>query len=150
MKKLFLYAILFALLILMILVVVPVSQAQTFGGGTLVNGFSNVPCQNSSLVPITNTFFVTLPAKTVTVSGISATNENFSGMFFMSIPGYTNAVLGQTNFYFLGAFTNSFAAGTNSGSWSTNYPGGFVSFPFPLYMAAYTGAVTNTNTVYVP
>lgn len=153
MKKLFLYTFLFVVMIFVVLLsIMPdTTRAQTFGGGILVNGVSNLPAVNG-LIPITNTFFVTLPAKTVNVTGISSTNEIFTGTFYLQLVGYTNATAGLTNFLFLGAFTNSFAlpGGTNGGTWSTNYPGGFVSIPFPLWMGANTGATTNTNTVYVP
>lgn len=136
----------FAVVLLLILFATSV-RCQTFGGGATFSGVSNTACLNG-LIPITNTFFVPLPQKTVAVSGISYTSEVFTASFYLSLPGYTNA--GFTNLYFLGSFTNSFATGTNGGSWSTNYPGGFVSIPFPLIMGGNTGNITNTNTVYVP
>lgn len=137
----------FALLFLLLALVLS-AGAQTFGGGTAITGVTNVACKDGNGNPITNLFYATFPAKSVVLSGVGNTNEVFIGSFYLSLPGYTNVTAGLTNLYWLASVTNSFASGTNSGTWTTNLVGGVVVIPFPLIMSANIGIYSNS--IYVP
>lgn len=111
------------------------AKAQVFGGSTTITGETN-----SSAIQ-TNTFYITVPGKSISLSGISDTNETFVG-------SYVGIVVGTTNQFQLWAVTNSFASSTNSGTWTTNVPSVTVAIPITVQMKADIGAYTNE--IYVP
>ena len=119
-------------------------RSQTVGSTTPVTGVTNFPVL-SGTTPITNFFANSLPAKAVTASGIANTNAWFSYTYVLTLPGYTNGL--WTNQYPIGGFTNNFLAGTNGGSWSTNFSG-YTNIAFPVILQINTG--TNTINFYVP
>lgn len=120
-------------------------RAQTYGGSYPLLGQTNILVYSGSTY-ITNYVGISLPAKVVTLSGIVTTNQTFGYTYLLSLPGYTNGP--WTNLYPLGGFTNNFLTGTNSGSWATNYPGGYTNLVFPLILNLNTG--TNSVNVYIP
>jgi hypothetical protein len=128
-----------------ILAVAQKLSAQTFGGGITITGTTNAPLVSGGTI-LTNTFYLTLPAKTVTLSDIVSTNETVA--FAYGVRVGTNA-----NIDIIGVITNSFAlpAGTNqsgSGTWTTNIPQQTIAISIVSYAQAQIGA--NTNTIYVP
>lgn len=127
------------MILLAILLAIP-AHAQTYGGGTTITGTTNAMLQNNGSV-YTNYAYVTLPLKTVLLSGISSTNET-------AIFSYGFTVIGQTNPIILASITNSFATGTNGGSWTTNVPSQTITIPIIPWAQASIGAFTNT--LYVP
>ena len=123
------------------------AEAQTFGGGIPVTGNTNAVLQNSG-VPQTNFWALSIPSKSLTLSGISSTNETAIGYYAFQIPPTWALAPGSTNIYIVGTFTNSFAAGTNSGTWTTNIPAVFYPINSGTYMGLEIG--NYTNTAYVP
>lgn len=96
--------------------------AQTFGGGIPVSGNTNAQMQNSSYVVVSNNVLGSLPQKTLVLSGIFSTNENVWGYYgFRVDPSLYPLAPGTTNVFILTTFTNNFYAGTNSGTWTTNF-----------------------------
>ena len=122
------------------------TQAQTFGGGIAVTGNTNALMQNSPGVICTNYLtFNSLP-RTLVLSGISSTNEIAIGYYGFTIPTNYFLLPGTTNVYVTVAFTNSFAAGTNGGTWTTNVP--YVSQQVPTIGVMGLGIGAFTNTAY--
>ena len=120
-----------------------VSRAQTFGSGTTVYGTTNsAPIQ-------TNTFFITVPSKSVLLSQVYSTNEIFVGSYNLQFPG-------TTALYPIASFTNTFSlpGGTNNGTWSTNIFAATIQVPVNLIMQGQisnaANNVTYTNQLYVP
>jgi len=135
-----------ALLILAITLLLPTVtvRAQTFGGAITVIGTTNAPLIDAGLA-LTNSTSIPLPAKTVTLSGISSTSETaiFTYGIRVICRGATNSA-----FIPLTTLTNSFASGTNGGTWSTNIASQIATVTLLPYAQIETGAYTNT--VYVP
>lgn len=111
------------------------AKAQIFGGGAVITGTTN----SSNFY--TNTAYMVLPSKTIQLSSISNTNETI-------IVNYQIQDTFSNGYYTIYSFTNSFAAGTNSGSWTTNLTPNSAAATLPLRMQIAIGAYTNT--VYVP
>lgn len=116
------------------------SRAQTFGSGVTITGTTNAPLQVSTVV-FTNYAYVTIPVKAVTLSNITSTNET-------AILSYGFALPGQTNILILASITNSFASGTNGGSWSPQIPAQTITVPIIPWAQASIGAFTNN--IYFP
>lgn len=116
------------------------SRAQTFGSGVPITGTTNAPLMVAGSV-FTNQAFVTIPLKAVTLYNISSTNET-------AILSYGFTVAGQTNPIILAAITNSFATGTNGGSWSPQIPAQTITVPVIPWAQASIGAFTNN--IYFP
>ena len=96
--------------------------AQTFGGGIPVSGSTNAQMQNSSYVVISNNVLGSLPQKTLVLSGIFATNEAVWGYYGFRVDTSLYPLApGTTNVFILTTFTNNFYAGTNTGTWTTNF-----------------------------
>ena len=114
--------------------------SQTFGGGISITGTTNAALQNNGSL-ITNYLQLTLPAKPFTLSGITSTNET-------AVLSYAVVMGGTTNVLLVSSLTNSFARGTNGGSWSTNVPSATIAVPFVIWAQAAIGNFTNT--IYVP
>ena len=121
--------------------------SQTFGGGIAISGTTNAMLQSNGSV-ITNSFYLSVPAKTVVLSGISNTNE-------VSIFSYGLAVAGSTNIWIVASITNTYTlaqGGTNqsgTGTWSTNLPAQTIQVQLVPWAQANIGA-TNNNNIYVP
>src|ERR1019366_3769211 len=94
-------------------------QAQTFGGGIAVTGNTNALMQSVPGTVVTNTGYINIPAKTLLLTGIVNTNETAIGYYGFMIPANWYLMPGTTNVYVVASSTNSFAAGTNSGTLST-------------------------------
>jgi hypothetical protein len=125
------------------------SQAQTYGMGTTVWGGTNTVAVQSSIgVYQTNIASVYMPQKTLILSGISSTNETVVGTYGFQLPNTWTLLPGSTNIYIVGKFTNSFASGTNSGTWTTNN----LYFSSQLYLPGYFNIDIgdNTNTAFMP
>lgn len=97
------------LLALVLALALPAS-AQVFSGGLTIVGSSNAPVQ-VNFVPITNTAYSTLPARTLLIQNLvsnSTVNVNY---------GYQWAGLGGTNLFLANNFTTNFnGAGLTNGS----------------------------------
>jgi hypothetical protein len=113
------------------------ARAQ-FQSGVQVIGNTNAAL-TVGLVPQTNnTVYFSFPPKGLQVTGISSTNEIIYGSY-----GYTD--ISGTNYFPIGFFTNSFAGGTNGGTWTTNFPAMSIQAPLPMKMQINVGnGVTNT------
>jgi hypothetical protein len=129
-------------------------MAQTYGSPATIAGGTNLSAvQSSPGVMFSNNFSTYLPTKTPTFYGISSTNEVIKGQFGIQIPSSWVLMTGTTNIYVFGSFTNSFAAGTNGGTWTTNF---FFSqnFSLPAWFNIDVGTnaagAQNTNTIYMP
>jgi hypothetical protein len=132
----------FAILTLAVglLVLTPSAPAQTFGGPQTITGTASAPLFVGGVIN-TNPVNMNFPSKTVTLTGISSTNETVIFSWGVQLVGTTNVIL-------LGSLTNSFAGGTNGGTWTTNAPGGqFIANLVP-YAQASIG--NNTNGLQVP
>lgn len=116
------------------------AHAQTFGGGVQLIGTSNAPLVVGTSV-FTNYAYVTIPLKSVVLSGITETNETV-------IYSYGFTIAGQTNVIIMGSVTNSFAAGVGTGTWTTNIPPQTYTVPVIPWAQAAIG--NHTNTIYVP
>ena len=116
------------------------SRAQTFGSGVAITGTTNAQLQVAGVV-FTNYAFITIPLKAVTLSNIGNTNET-------AILSYGFTIVGQTNVIILASITNSFAAGTNGGSWSPSIPAQTITVPVIPWAQANVG--TNSNNIYFP
>ena len=122
------------------------AQAQTFGGGITVTGNTNAQMQNSPGVITTNWLTFTSLPRTIVLSGISSTNETAIGYYGFTIPSGWYLMPGTTNVYVVSSFTNSFATGTNGGTWTTNFP--YVSQQVPTIGVMGLGIGANTNSAY--
>lgn len=111
------------------------SKAQVFGSGLTITGTTNSAAITTNYVPLT------IDARTIYLSQVSNTNETFIGSYQVRFSG-------TTNLYQVSALTNSFASGTNGGSWTTNIAKITVQVPIELIMQANIG--NYTNQVYVP
>ena len=139
----------FLLLLLLVLFGAIESRAQTFGGGITVTGNTNALLQSSPGVVVTNTASVSIPPKAMVLSGIANTNETAIGYYGFQVPANFYLMPGTTNVYVIASFTNSFAGGTNSGTFATNFAGIYgTTVPLIGVMGLSIGAYTNS--VYVP
>jgi hypothetical protein len=118
------------------------ASAQTFGGSTTITGTTNAILQNNGTVT-TNSVVVNFPAKLVLLTGITSTNETavFSYGIIVEGGGISNLVL-------VASITNSFASGTNGGTWTTNIPDQNIRVQLVPYAQARIGSFTNQ--IYVP
>lgn len=118
-------------------------NAQTFGTKTItyttnyltITGSTNAPFSYNGQ-SLTNTCYFPVPPASVYLKGVSSTNEVFIGSYYVQFPGSTNLIL-------LGSITNSFASGTNDGTWTTNIPATGGSIGFPIIMQANIGNFIN-------
>ncbi|MDE2104978.1 MAG: hypothetical protein KGL39_47510 [Patescibacteria group bacterium] len=124
-------------------------NAQTYGAGTTVWGGTNIAAVQSSIgVFQTNIGSVYMPQKTLILANISQTNETVIGTYGFQLPDSWKLLPGSTNIYIVGSFTNSFAGGTNSGSWTTNN----IYFSQNIYLPGYFNLDVgdHTNTAFMP
>ena len=108
MKSLFIFAAL--------LLACMVGEAQSIGTGTVVTGTTNAPLwfiSGNYYGPVTNSFQFPVAQKFFSSSGIVSTNE-------VQILSYGFYVAGTTNYFPVNFLTNTFAGGTNGGSFGTN------------------------------
>lgn len=136
------------LAMLVVLAGIITADAQTIGSSTAISGTNNVPIQVSAGVYLTNSAYFYAAQKSITLSGIASTNETVIGWYAIQFPSGMVLAPGSSNLYIIQSFTNSFASGTNGGTWNTNlFP---VSFPtsWPVYMGLNIG--NYTNLAYVP
>jgi len=118
-------------------------HAQTFAGGVPITGTTNAPFVNNGVIH-TNSSTITFPAKTVTLSGIIATNQTI-------ILSDAWQPVGGTNIIVLGSITNSLALANNGitgGVWQTDLPQRSYTLQGVPYVQAVVG--NYTNTVYYP
>lgn len=124
------------------------ANAQTFGGGVNVTGNTNAQLIVNG-AGLTNTAYSTIPVKTLNVSNITSTNETLIGYYCFQVPTNYPLMPGTTNVYVISALTNSFANGTNGGTWSTNIPfANSLPINLPTWMGISVGIYTNN--IYVP
>lgn len=128
------------LILIAVLVCAGKSSAQTFGSGVVITGTTNAQLLVAGTV-FTNYLYVTIPLKAVTLSNITSTNET-------AILSYGFTVVGQTNLIILASLTNSFASGTNGGSWSPQISAQTIIVPVIPWAQANIGAFTNN--IYFP
>ncbi len=143
MKKLFLVS----LVLMLALVGV---QAQTIGSSTNIGGTNYFPIAISPGVFQTNTPYQTAAYKTITLGGISYTNETVAGYYCVQLTNGMSLAPGTSNYYVIGAFTNNFAAGTNGGSWSYSFNGAGFTMQCPVFLGIVISGGNYTNSVYVP
>jgi hypothetical protein len=124
------------------------AQAQTYGSGTNIWGTNNVPINIGAGSYLTNSAYFSVPGKSLTLGNITSTNETVIGWYGFQIPATWQLVPGSTNIYAIGYFTNSFASGTNGGTWSTNIPAIYANINFAGYMGL--NVYPYTNSAYVP
>jgi hypothetical protein len=142
MKKLFTAVLIFASCVL--------SQAQTIGSASNITGTNYYPVLVSAGIYQTNQPFHGGAYKTITLGNITSTNETVTGYYVVNPTNGLVPAPGLPGYYIIGSFTNSFASGTNGGSWSTTFSGNGISVPEPLYLGlAITGGAF-TNTAYAP
>ena len=139
----------FAFLILPLLFAVE-SQAQTVGSSSNVSGTNYWPVLQSAGVYQTNQVYQAGAYKTVTVGNISSTNENIAGYYVFNPTNGLTPAPGLPGYFIAGTFTNSFASGTNGGSWSTTFNGLGVTVLCPVQFGFAISGGTFTNTLYVP
>ena len=124
-------------------------KAQTYGTGTTIAGGTNLALVQVTVgTGLTNYLNAYMPTKSALVSGITSTNETLVGQVGIQIPPGTPLMPGTTNVYLFASFTNSFAAGTNGGSFATNNLYFTSQMPFPVYFNWSIGAFTNS--VFMP
>ena len=141
--------IIIALLLFLVLLLVPTIKAQTFGSGWTVTGNTNALFQVTPGFVLTNSGYMSVPQKGLILSGISDTNETAIGYYGFKVPTNYYLMPGTTNVYVFASFTNSFASGTNNGTWSTNFPPiNQQQISLPVVMGLSIGA--DTNTAYSP
>ncbi len=125
------------------------AQSQTVGSATTVSGINQYAVQTSPGIYQTNSVYFTGAYKSIVLSGISNTNETFVYWYSVQLPTAPVLAPGTTNFWVISGFiTNSFAGGTNGGTFTTNFSTAGLSTSWPLYIGFNTG--TYTNTLYVP
>jgi hypothetical protein len=127
---------------MLVLILASKVSAQTFGGGITITGTTNAPLVNNGSIP-TNSFTLSFPAKQVTLSNVTSTNET-------AIFSYGIQLVGSSNIVLLASVTNTFSLpnGTNNGTWITNIPQQALTFQIVPYAQANIGA--NTNGIFVP
>jgi hypothetical protein len=131
------------------------ARAQTFGGGIPVWGNTNALLMNAG-VGVSNTLFGSIPTKSLTLSGITSSNEYFIGYYGFKVNTNLYTLLpGTYDTYVLVLSSNNFIGGTNGGTFTTNFPPSNPAAPFGTFMGITIGSLTNaattyTNTAYVP
>ena len=129
-------------------------RAQTVGSSTTIYGTNYYPILVSAGVYQTNSVYQAGAYKTITLGGITSTNEVVTGYYVFNPTNGLTPAPGLPGYYISGAFTNSFVAGTNGGSWSTTFNGTGITVACPaqlgIALSAGTGTGTFTNTAYVP
>ena len=138
------------LLILAFLLCAVDSRAQTIGSSTNVSGTNYYPVQISAGVYQTNQVYQAGAYKTITLGNITSTNETVTGYYVVNPTNGLVAAPGLPGYYIIGSFTNSFATGTNGGSWSTTFNGSGQTVSCPVYLGLAITGGTFTNTAYVP
>jgi hypothetical protein len=127
-----------------------ISRAQTVGSASNVNGTNYWPILVSAGVYQTNQVYQAGAYKTVTVGGITSTNENIAAYYVFNPTNGLTPAPGLPGYYIANFVTNSFAAGTNGGAYSFTFNGGGVTVACPVQFGfAITGG-NFTNTLYVP
>lgn len=126
------------------------AQSQTVGSTASVSGTNYWPVNVSAGVYQTNSVYQQAAYKTVTVGNITSTNETITGYYVFNPTNGLVPAPGLPGYFICGAFTNSFATGTNGGAWSTTFNGAGVTVLCPVQFGfAITGG-NFTNTLYVP
>lgn len=138
------------LLIVAFLLCAAGSGAQTIGSSSNISGTNYYPVLISVGVYQTNMVYQAGAYKTVVLGNITSTNETVTGYYVVNPTNGLVPAPGLPGYYIVGSFTNSFASGTNGGSWSTTFNGTGQTVPCPVYLGlAITGGAF-TNTAYVP
>lgn len=129
------------------------ADAQTYGSpATIYGGTNNAQIEFSPGVKWSNNFTAYTPTKAPVFGGISSTNEVIKMQFGVLIPSTWTLLPGTSNVFVFGATTNSFAAGTNDGTWTTNlYFSTTVTLPtyFNVDTGTNVAGQRNTNTLYM-
>lgn len=124
--------------------------AQTVGSSSNISGTNYWPILVSPGVYQTNSVYQSGAYKTVTLGNITSTNEVVTGYYVFNPTNGLTAAPGLPGYYISSAFTNSFSAGTNGGSWSTTFNGGGVTVQCPAQLGIAITGGNFTNTAYVP
>jgi hypothetical protein len=126
------------------------ARAQTIGSSSNVGGTNYFPVLVSAGVYQTNQVYQAGAYKTVTLGGITSTNETVTGWYVVNPTNGLVPAPGMPGYYIIGSFTNSFSSGTNGGSWSTTFNGTGQTVPCPVYLGLAITPAGTTNTGYVP
>lgn len=131
------------------------ASAQTVGSSSNITGTNYFPVLVTAGLYQTNQVYQAGAYKTITLGNITSTNEGVTGYYVVNPTNGLVPAPGLPGYYIIGSFSNSFAAGTNGGSWSTTFNGLGQTVFCPVYLGlAITGTngggVAITNTAYVP
>jgi len=149
----------FSLLLAMVLICALDAKAQTYGSASTISGTNYQPVfVSAGAGSQTNYVYQAGAYKTVTLGNIVSTNETVVFYYDFNPTNGLTPSPGHPGYYISSAYTNSFAAGTNGGSWSTTFNGSGVTIQCPVYLGvAITGTNAGgsagyppTNTIYVP
>lgn len=139
-----------ALTFLILLLAAVGVRAQTVGSSSNISGTNYFPVLASAGVYQTNQVYQTAAYKTVTLGNITSTNETVILYYTVVLTNGLVLAPGTTNQYVINAYTNSFASGTNGGSWSTTFNGTGATVPSPVSLGIVITGGAFTNTAYVP
>jgi len=126
------------------------ARAQTVGSSSNIYGTNYFPVLASAGVYQTNFVYQQGAYKTITLGNITSTNETVTGYYVVNPTNGLVAAPGLPGYYIVGSFTNSFATGTNGGSWSTTFNGTGQTVACPVYLGLAITGGSFTNTAYVP
>jgi len=131
-------------------------RAQTVGSSSLITGTNYFPILISPGIYQTNQIYQAGAYKPVTLGNIASTNETVTAYYIVNPTNGLVPVPNLPGWFFTGnGYTNSFASGTNGGSYSFNFNGTGQTVLCPAQlMIALTGTNLNgspvTNSAYVP
>lgn len=125
-------------------------QAQTVGSSSNITGTNYFPVLVSAGLYQTNQVYQSAAYKTITLGNITSTNETVVLYYTVVITNGLVLAPGTSNQYIIGAYTNSFASGTNGGSWATTFNGTGATVPCPVSLGILIQGGNFTNTAYVP
>ena len=131
------------------------SQAQTIGSSSNITGTNYFPILVSPGVFQTNQVYQAGAYKTITLGNITSTNELVTGYYVFNPTNGLTPAPGLPGYYIANTFSNSFATGTNGGSWSTTFNGGGVTVLCPSQLGLALSPANGTggpftNSAYVP
>ena len=133
-----------------------VSNAQTVGSSSNITGTNYFPIQVSAGLFQTNQVYQAGAYKTITLGNIASTNETVAGYYVFNPTNGLTPAPGLPGYFISGAFTNSFATGTNGGAYSIAFNGTGVTVQCPAQLGIaitgtnMSGPPTITNSCYVP
>jgi len=126
------------------------ANAQTYGSVTNLTGTNWAQVLTSPGVFQTNFVFQAGAYKTITIGNIANTNEVVQGWYAVNPTNGLTPAPGYPGYFIVGSFSNSFAAGTNGGSWSTTFNGTGQTVSCPVVLGIGISPAATTNSVYVP